>query len=218
MQGIADATGWPHAIAGYADFTVDDMSGFPLMRAVRMQLHWHAIPAFRFAAVENLAAGQTLQRNVARLAEYGLTFELQVFTRQMGGAAELAAACAAVTFILQHAGMLEDLSKSGRAAWREGMRLLARQPNVVVKLSGLGTFIHRNDAVQITEVVGETVAMFDAERCLFGSNFPIEKLRTSYADRIGAYRAATAHLPAAEQDAIFRGTAARVYRLVAPPI
>jgi predicted TIM-barrel fold metal-dependent hydrolase len=45
---------------------------------------------------------------------------------------------------------------------------------VVSKLSGLGTFIHRNDPEQIAGIVRETVALFGADRCLFGSNFPIE--------------------------------------------
>jgi predicted TIM-barrel fold metal-dependent hydrolase len=88
-----------------------------------------------------------VQRNVARLADYGWSFDLQVFAGQMAGAAELAAACPRdVTFVLQHAGMLEDLADAGRAAWRAAWRMLAAQPNVVAKLSGFGTFIHRNDA------------------------------------------------------------------------
>jgi predicted TIM-barrel fold metal-dependent hydrolase len=57
------------------------------------------------------------------------------------------------------------------------------------------------------------VAIFGAERCLFGSNFPIEKLWTSYRELIGAFRTAAAPFSAEQQDAIFRTTATRVYRL-----
>jgi predicted TIM-barrel fold metal-dependent hydrolase len=84
---------------------------------------------------------------------------------------------------------------------------------VVSKLSGLGTFIHRNDPAHIAAVVADTVAIFGAERCLFGSNFPIEKLWTSYRELVDAFRAATARLSAEQRDAIFGGTATRVYRL-----
>ena len=59
----------------------------------------------------------------------------------------------------------------------------------------------------------QTVELFGAGRCLFGSNFPIEKLWTGYADLVAAHRAAVAGLPDADQDAILRGTATRVYRL-----
>ena len=93
------------------------------------------------------------------------------------------------------------------------MARLARCPNIVSKLSGLGTFIHRNDAAHIAAVLDDTVAIFGAERCLFGSNFPIEKLWTSYRGLIDAYRAATARLRPEQREAIFAGTARRVYRL-----
>jgi predicted TIM-barrel fold metal-dependent hydrolase len=57
------------------------------------------------------------------------------------------------------------------------------------------------------------VAIFGAERTLFGSNFPIEKLWTSYPELITAHRAAAAQLPAADQRHLLHHTAARVYRL-----
>ena len=59
----------------------------------------------------------------------------------------------------------------------------------------------------------ETVALFGPGRCVFGSNFPIEKLWTDYASLTGAYRRALAHLSDAEQAAIFSGNAQRLYRL-----
>jgi predicted TIM-barrel fold metal-dependent hydrolase len=131
----------------------------------------------------------------------------------MADAAGLAEACPNVTLILQHAGMLEDLSPQGRESWRSGMAKLAKYPNVVSKLSGLGTFIHRNDAAHIADVLNQTVALFGAERCLFGSNFPVEKLWTTYRDLVDAYRAAAASLRPEQRDALFSGTATRVYRL-----
>jgi predicted TIM-barrel fold metal-dependent hydrolase len=93
------------------------------------------------------------------------------------------------------------------------MQALAKRRNVYSKLSALGTFIHRNDPDHIAAVAGETVAIFGPDRCLFGSNFPIEKLWTSYAELIAAYRKAAMSFSPADQDAIFRGTASRVYRL-----
>ena len=91
------------------------------------------------------------------------------------------------------------------------MRALAAEPNVVSKLSGLGTFIHRNDPEHIAWIVGETVALFGARRCLYGSNFPIEKLWTDYSALIEAYRAAIADFDEVEQRAMMHDTAARVY-------
>src|SRR4051794_32738845 len=220
VQQTADRHGWPHAIVSFADFNVEDvrpqldrLAKYPLVRGVRMQLHWHENPLYRFAVRPDLCTDTKIQRNIARLADYGWSFDLQVFAPQMAGAADLARACPSVTFVLQHAGMLEDLSPQGRAAWRAGMAQLAECPNVVSKLSGLGTFIHGNDPAHIASVLIDTIAIFGAERCLFGSNFPIEKLWTSYRELIDAFRAAAAPRRDDQREAIFRTTAMRVYRL-----
>jgi len=214
VQSVASSHGWPHAIVGYVDFLQDDVTAdlkklqkYPLMRGIRQQLHWHENQQYRFAAAPDLPSNPTLQRNVARLSGYGWCFDLQVFTPQMASASELAAACPDVTFVLQHAGMLEDLS------WQDGMKQLADRPNIVCKLSGLGTFIHRHDPEHIEEIVTEAVSTFSADRCLFGSNFPIEKLWCRYGDLVDAYRQAAASMSKADRDAIFADTASRVYRL-----
>ncbi len=220
VQQTADESGWPHAIVGYADLLAEDirpaldrLKKYPLMRGVRMQLHWHENEQYRFARRPDLCDDPILRRNFSALAAYGFSFDLQVFTAQMPGAARLAADFPATTFILQHAGMLEDTSETGKAAWGFGTALLAGQRNVVAKLSGLGTFIHRTDPAHIAWIVQETVARFGAERCLFGSNFPIEKLWTNYGALIEAYRAAIAGYSEAKRRAILHDTAARVYKV-----
>lgn len=220
VQSISDRHGWPHAIVGYADFTVPDvrpqldrLKPYSLMRGIRQQFHWHDNPLYRFADRPDLPADPVVQRNIARLAEYGWSFDLQIFQSQMADAARLARACPEVTFVLQHAGMLEDTSQSGWAAWRDGMRRLAECGNVVTKLSAFGTFIHRNDAGFIATMIIETGRIFGAERCMFGSNFPIEKLWTDYRSLFDAFRQATTPLGHRAEAAIFNDTACRVYRI-----
>ena len=93
------------------------------------------------------------------------------------------------------------------------MERLAARPNVVSKLSAFGTFIHRNDPDHIAGILRDTVAMFGAGRCLFGSNFPIEKLWTSYGALLDAFLAAASDLEDTARADLFEGTASRVYRL-----
>lgn len=220
VQATAERTGWPHGIVAYADMTVPDvrpaldrLAALPLLRGIRQQFHWHENPQYRFAQTPDLCLDEVVQQNVARLAEYGWAFDLQVFAPQMAGAAELADACPGVTFVLQHSGMLEDLSDDGRSAWKAGMRDLAKRPNVTSKLSAFGTFIHRNDAAHIERILHDTVEIFGSTRCLWGSNFPIEKLWTTYPDLVTAFRRAAADLSTTAQADIFARTATRVYRL-----
>jgi predicted TIM-barrel fold metal-dependent hydrolase len=220
VQSVADKEGWPHAIVGYADLlddsapqTLKALAKVPRVRGIRMQLHWHENPLYRFAAAADLMNEAQFRRNFAHVAENEFSFDLQVFTGQMKDAANFAAAFPSVTFVLQHSGMLEDKSKGGRAAWQEGMKRLAYQPNIVSKLSGLGTFIQRNDPSHIADVVHETVAVFGSDRCLFGSNFPIEKLWTSYAELVAAHRAAVSTYSSKEQLAMLHDNTVSVYKL-----
>ncbi|MEP4195325.1 MAG: amidohydrolase family protein [Aliishimia sp.] len=220
VQDEADEHGTISGIVGYVDFTSEDvvnqlerLKKYPAMRGIRQQFHWHENPLYRFAVDPSMCSNPSIQTNIARLADYGWSFDLQVFAGQMDGAAALAKACPEVTFILQHAGMKEDTSETGHHVWREGMTRLADCPNVVTKLSAFGTFIHRNDRAFIKTMIADTVAIFGADRCLYGSNYPIEKLWTSYLALFHAFQDATLHLPSAQRRAIFNDTAARVYRV-----
>jgi len=220
VQRTADESGWPHAIVGYADLMVEDvrpqldrLAKYPLMRGVRMQLHWHENAIYRFAARPDIVNDGVFRGNLGRLEAYGWSFDLQVFASQMADAARLAADYPKLNFILQHAGMLEDLSETGRSQWRSGMDKLAARRNVYCKLSGLGTFLHRNDAGHIADITRFAMALFGPERCLFGSNFPIEKLWTGYGALVEAYHDALAGFGMEEAAAVFWNTAAKVYRL-----
>lgn len=97
--------------------------------------------------------------------------------------------------------------------WREGMKRIAAHENAFVKLSGLGTFIHQNDAGHIANIVSEAVNTFGADRCVFGSNFPIEKLWTDFGSLMQAYRDATGLFGEHAQIAMLHDNARALYRI-----
>jgi predicted TIM-barrel fold metal-dependent hydrolase len=221
IQSVADAHGFPHAIVGYADLAAPDVAdtldreraAAPSLRGVRQQLHWHETALYRFAPRPDVMNDPAWRAGLREVEKRQLVFELQVFASQMADGAKLARDFPGVTFVLLHAGMLEDRSPDGWARWRTGMTALAACPNVVTKLSGLGTFERRCAIALWQPVVEETVALFGAHRCLYGSNFPIEKLWTRYDTLVDVMRACLAGCSADERRAIFHDTAARVYGL-----
>ena len=218
VQSVADRAGLPQAITAFADLAADDVANVldreiaaGNVRAVRQQIHWHEKPLYRFAARPDVMNDAAWRRGLAEVAKRGLAFELQVFASQMANAAALVRAFPGTTFVLMHAGMLEDRSPSGWAAWRAGMKQLAAHENVVTKLSGLGTFERACSVALWRPVIEETLALFGAGRCLFGSNFPIEKLWTSYAALIDVVQSCLDRCTAAERRAVLHDSAARVY-------
>jgi len=213
VQSVHEQTGWPHAIVGSADLfdprAVETLEAqahaSPLMRGTRLQLHWHENEQYRYASAPDRMHDPVFRDNVARLADLGWVFELQVFAPQMRDAATLVAEHPDVQFVLIHAGMPEgDLD-----AWRTELERLAALENLAVKLSGQGTFVHRVDRELIGLVARTCLERFGPGRCMFGSNFPIESLWTDLPTLVDAWREV---LP----DEALTDTARRIYRLGAP--
>lgn len=220
VSETARETGWPHAIVAYADMAAEDvrpqldrLKAYPLVRGVRMQLHWHEVPEYRFATGPDQVLNPAVRRNVGYLKDYGFSFDLQLFPGQMAAGARLVEENPQTDFILTHCGMLVDDRPETVAAWKEGLACFAPLPNLHAKLSGLGTFVHRNDPDLISRIVDGAVAILGSERLMFGSNFPIEKLWSDYAAVLAAHRAAAERHGAKAAADILHDTAARIYRL-----
>ena len=93
------------------------------------------------------------------------------------------------------------------------MRALAACPNVAVKISGLGMVDHHWTVESIRPFVLETIDLFGTARCLFASNFPVDKLFSDYASAWRAFDSITADFSASERTALFHDNAVRLYRL-----
>jgi predicted TIM-barrel fold metal-dependent hydrolase len=197
---------------GVGDILDRQMASGPI-RGVRQQLHWHTNPAFRFQPTPDLMLDPRWARGLRAVAARGLHFELQVFPRQYASSLKLVDRHPEATFILLHAGMPDDLSEDGLRVWIKGLEEFARRPNVLAKISGLGTFSRSCDAREWKPIIERTVDTFGPDRCLFGSNFPIEKLWTDYTILIEAIRGGLSGYHPVERQAVLRDTAIRVYKL-----
>jgi predicted TIM-barrel fold metal-dependent hydrolase len=220
VQSVADRSTHLNAIVGYADLgspkveeTLAQQRQFTRFRGIRQQLHWHTNSQYRFASRPDLMNDSGWRRGFSLLEKFGLIFELQIFANQMSDGVALAAAFPGIKIVLEHAGMLEDRSREGWERWREGMRQLAKERNIYVKLSGLGTFERTCSKELMRPVILETVEMFGPNRGMFGSTFPIEKIWTSYAELLAAYQSVLADFSLQERNEIMGNTAATVYSL-----
>ena len=220
VQSVADRAGWPHAIVSFVDLQSEDAPRVMAAQA-KSQADARRAPAIALArqSAISLRAGAGPDEHGGVPPQFRAAAGARLAVRASGvrladgGRRSAGESVSGHHFVLAHAGMPEDRSPSGRRHWREGMRRLADCPNMHTKFSGLGTFIRRNDAGHIAEIVGETLDLFGAQRCVWGSNFPIEKLWTDYAAIVTAFKAAIAHRPDAERRALLYDNAARLYRL-----
>ena len=214
VQAQADETGWPSAIVGSADLfspraseTFDaQIAASPLMRGCRLQVHWHEQEAFRFAKSADAMLDPVFNENLERIAERGWVFELQAFPNQLPQVKELVGSHPNVTFVIIHAGMPIE-----GEPWREFLHEIAQFPNLAVKLSGQGTFIHRVDPDWIRTVTQVVVDEFGSGRAMFGTNFPVESIWTDFSSLVNAWFGVLADFPQDVQDDILGRTARRVY-------
>jgi predicted TIM-barrel fold metal-dependent hydrolase len=168
----------------------------------------------------------------AVLGRMGLTFDAWLYHPQLPDLIDLACAFPDQPIVLDHVGgplglgWYADQRHEILAEWRKDIRELARAPNVVVKLGGLGMRIngfafHKRPGPPSSEELAEAwrpyietcIEAFGPSRCMFESNFPVDKISGSYATYWNAFKRLAAHASADEKAALFRDTARRFYRL-----
>lgn len=220
VQGIADQHGFPHGIIGFARLEADDLDAVldghqahANFRGVRQILNWDPDPVRTFVDRPDYMTDERWLRGFAKLARRGLSFDLQLYHPQMADAGRVAARFPGTQMILNHAGMPIDRDPDSISAWRQAMRKLAAAPNVAVKISGLGVANPGWTVESIRPLVLDTIEAFGPDRCLVGSNFPVDRLTGTYADVFEALRAITSDFSAEDRRKIFHDNAVRIYRL-----
>jgi predicted TIM-barrel fold metal-dependent hydrolase len=174
----------------------------------------------------------TFRKGFRRLRSLGLSFDVAVLEPQLPDVIDLARAFGETPIILDHCGGPLGIGRfAGRRAerfpiWRDNMRTLARCENVSVKIGGLGTpfagfasyladppFTSAQLAAEWEPYLGTCIEAFGADRCMFESNFPVDKVSFSYNVMWNAFKRFSKGYSADERADLFYGTAARVYRL-----
>ncbi len=179
---------------------------------VRDILSWDPDPARRFAARDGMIDEPGWRAGLALLERHGLVFDLMIFPRQHAAAARLADAFPNQIFALNHCGSPIDRDAEGMARWRDGLRDLARRPNVVIKISDLVAYDHDWTLDSLRPVIDHCLACFGPERAMIGSDAPVAALHGSIAEIWESFLVLTADLSEPEQRALFRNTARRIYR------
>lgn len=215
-----DSRGFPHGIVGFADFSAENVQSIldghakasTRMRGIRQVLNRHTDPVLNRAPKDYLN-DETWQRNLGLLKRYGWSFDVQVYYQQMPAVAALARRYPDLQFVLGHAGMPAERDATGIEGWRRGMQQLADCPNIAVKLCGYGMVDNQWTVESIRPFVLGPIEWFGPQRCMFASNFPVDRLMASY-DRLWyAYREITAGFSSDENNLLLYKTAERIYRL-----
>jgi predicted TIM-barrel fold metal-dependent hydrolase len=220
LQKIIAESGYPHAIVAGARLDAPEVAAvlaghtaFPQVRGIRHKPRAAPSPEAVEAGAPGSMGDPAWRRGYALLERYGLSFDLQTPWWHLAEAAQLARDFPGTQIILNHAGLPADRSAAGLSGWRSAMQTLAAEPNVAVKISGLGQVGQRWTVAANGPIVRDVIAIFGVDRCMFASNFPVDGLCADFDTIFAGFKTIVADMTRAEQLSLFHDNAHRFYRL-----
>jgi predicted TIM-barrel fold metal-dependent hydrolase len=230
------------AIIGYADLKLGERVAAVLdamqaasperFRGIRHSVGWDPSPELVNRDIQGALSSDQYRAGARVLAARGLCLENSLYHPQLPELAAFARALPDLTIILNHIGGLVRVGSYANRddevlpAWRRGIAAVAACPNVIIKLGGVGQRRFGFDwhtrarpigslelAAALAPLMQYCIEQFGPERCMFESNFPVDKVSYSYPVVYNAFKRLSTGYSAAERAAMFHDTAARVYRI-----
>ena len=219
VSALEASGGLPNAIVSFVDLAAPDCAeqigrqvNIPNVRGIRQIIGRHPDEDHQTGSNE-LIGNPTWKQGLALLAPAGMSFDLQLIPPQYADVWALLAALPELKVAICHCGSPWDQSTDGLEHWRAGMQRFAELPNVHCKVSGLGMFKHDWEIKDIRPLILDVIEIFGAERVMFGSNFPVDKLYGGYHRIWHAYDEITLELTDEERGKLFFGNAEKFYRI-----
>lgn len=217
---IAARTGVPTVMVAWCDFAAPDAEALlgehaqsAIVRGVRHKPSAAPCPSDARRGARGSMDDEAWRRGYALLEHHGWSYDLQTPWWHLDAAADLARDFPGIPLIVNHTGLPSDRSPEGLAGWRRALERVAGEPNVFIKISGIGRPGLPWTVEANGPIVWDAVSIFGIDRAMFASNFPVDSLVGDFDTIFSGFVAATAKLEEGEQAKLFHDNAARVYRL-----
>lgn len=220
LHELAEVEGVPDAMVAQAHLDADNIADvlaaqaqFPLVRGVR---HKPVVAADHDAIVPGTPGSMSdpvWRRGFALLDQHRLSFDLQAPWWHFAEAAALAADFPDTRIIINHTGLPADRSAAGIDGWRAMMQRMADEPNVALKISGLGLPGQAWTVEANGPIVREAIRIFGVDRCMFASNFPVDSLVAGYTEIFEGFSEITQDFDDTDRAKLFATNAQWFYRL-----
>ena len=208
LQSAADRTGFPQAIVAYANLKDPNV-------ALELERHcqYSNLRGIRDFSEGDYLVDPDYRRGYALLEAFNLVASLSVTWEKMAKARDLAHTFPGVTVVIDHCGEPSARDDEYFKNWQHAMRTVAEVENVICKVSGLGMADNDWTSDSIRPWVLTCIDIFGPERCIFGTNWPVDKLYSTYDELIDTYTELIADFSDDEQTAIFSKNAENLYRI-----
>lgn len=147
------------------------------------------------------------------LASQSLSFDLQLTSEQYQVVFKTLEQVPELKVAICHLASPWDQSKTGFHHWQQWMKKFSQLPNCYIKLSGFAMFRQQFNAADFRKYAHSAINIFSPERCMFGSNFPVDKLYVSYTELLKQWQQIVSHYNATEASWLKEKTATSFYRI-----
>ena len=222
LQSLADnhSSKLPNAIVAFADFSknniveiLDGHQEYKNTKGIRQILSFNKEEPKYSHASEDFMKNTTWVENFKNIRNRNLSFDIQIYKHQMKDAADLANKYDDVLFILNHTGEPCYQTEGYIQSWEENMKKLAKCENVAAKISGLGMFDPQWTIDSTRIFVEKTIQIFGIDRCMFASNFPVDKIFNTFDNYWESFKEITKNYSENDKKLLFSSNAEKFYRI-----
>ena len=220
IEAVSREYGFPSACIGHAEPGRNDIEAVlaghaksPLVRGIRHKPRAVSDPREARRGLPGSMDDPAWRKGYALLERFGLSYDLQTPWWHLDAAAGLAADFPRTQIVVNHTGLPVDRSAEGLSGWRRALEAVAARPNVALKISGLGRAGQLWTVAANGPVIRDAITIFGVDRCMFASNYPVDRLAGTFDAIYGGFFASIAGRPAADLAKLFHDNAVRLYRL-----
>ena len=220
LQKVADehSSHLPNAIVAFADFSksniseiLDQHQEYKNTSGIRQILSYNEEEPKYSHASEDFMKNTSWQENFKQIRNRDLSFDIQIYKHQMEDAYNLAKKYDDVLFILNHTGEPCYQTDEYIESWSDSMKKIAQCENFVTKISGLGMF-DPNWTTESTKIfVERTIDIFGINRCMFASNFPVDKIFNTFDNYWNSFKTITKNYSDNDKQMLFSSNAEKYY-------
>jgi len=218
LHKLFDETGFPNAIVGQAWFNRSDIDQvlqghkqFPLIRSIRHKPKTSSSPDSKNISIKGTLSDPLFRQGYSLLKKYKLHYDLQIPWWHLDEATKLAMDFPDTLIILNHTGLPSDRSKNGLNKWKNNLEQFAKQPNTVLKISGICVPNQKWTISLNKQIILDAINIFGYNRCMFASNFPVDGVLATFDEIYNGFKEITLGMKEDQIKCLFHDNAIKYY-------
>jgi predicted TIM-barrel fold metal-dependent hydrolase len=208
LQAFADETGYPQGIVAECHLARPDAA-----EVLDRHLRFANVRGIRNFGEGRYLVDPAWRRGFAELGPRNLVSCIDTRIELAGDLRDLALAFPGTVICVDHCAIPMARDADTFQRWRAAMEVMAHAPNVIMKVSGLGMCDPLWTVASLRPYVLGSIEAFGTGRIVFGTNWPVDRMFSSYPDVVNAYAEIISGFTPEEQKAMFSGNAERIFRI-----